>query len=176
MLSILANSQSEIEMNSKIFLLFTLLMFSSKAVSGTPSTAAKAKTTQVCRQLKQRHLHEQVLGQIKGIGTFTGFTWGDLAYANFTMARNRQVSYCIQKDGLPFFLALNKGKRVHFVAEIARVNIPEANPTGLTKIQRMVDATVEDMTFSTWWKEQRKKASFATLVDKYQPLVDKCTE
>jgi hypothetical protein len=163
-------------MNLNTFVILTIFTLPTLAMSDTPSTTAKAKTTQACRRLKPRPPQEQVLGQIKGTGTFTGFTWGDLAYANFTTARNHQVSYCIQKDGLPFFLALNKGKRVQFTAELARVNIPEANPKGLTKITRLVDATVADMTFSTWWKEERKKASFAALVDKYQPLVDKCME
>lgn len=102
-------------------------------------------------------------------GRMVGFQRGDYLHVDVRKTDGARKSFFIFRPGLDYFLALHKQRAMTFTYEVANVIIPENG--GITRVERLVSASVGSLKFESWWKTVTAKNSLEELDDKYGPLV-----
>jgi hypothetical protein len=104
-------------------------------------------------------------------GTTVGFEIGDYQHVTVQVAGGKRRSFFLGSEGLDYFLAANKSRKIVYTFEVVDSFVPENG--GPMRIERLKSAKVGTLTFEHWWQELKQKHSSAEIDKRYQPLVDK---
>ena len=104
-------------------------------------------------------------------GTTVGFEIGDYQHVTVQVSGGKRRSFFLGSEGLDYFLAANKSRKVIYTFQVVDSFVPENG--GPMRIERLTSAKVGTLTFEHWWQELKQKHSSAEIDKRYQPLVDK---
>lgn len=121
----------------------------------------------------QRRHPDRVKATKSATGKLAGFEQGDYMHAILKPARGESMSFFVgPTEALLYFLVAHQGQEVKVTYQEVSSWIEEAG--GYTDIERVSAArTTAGMTHTTWWANERKKSSVATLRRKYDALLQK---
>jgi len=115
---------------------------------------------------------------VKATKTFQGklvsFEVGDYVHANFKDTKGHERSMYIEGEGVDYFMALHAKQMLTVTYQEVNTFIPEGG--GREDVERVIYAKAGKLDSRTWWKAERKKASYEKLSKKYDPVVQKLTK
>ena len=106
-------------------------------------------------------------------GRFVGFEVNDYLHAGIQDAAGKTRWFHIGAQGLAYFLAINKGRVMTAVYDVAKARLSEGEPE--TEIQTLIWARFGQQDFGTWWTKESAGASLLDLDSRFESAIDAAT-